>query len=165
MKIADLFLVAFLILQACHPDSTEFPEEETTILAQPPEVCEAILGKPLITSDENASDLSYIFEDLEILVQFKDQESNTIEFSLIQDTAGKERELTHEHQEMIKELLGVKGDSFEGLMSFGKSNIKRFIASTNNQSYLLATKMGKRMKVAPVDSTSLDQLRKYIGIK
>ena len=165
MKIADLFLMAFLILQACHPDNTEPPEEETTILAQPPEVCEAILGKALITSDENASDLSYTFKDLEIRVQFKDQESNTIEFSLIQDTAGKEMELTHEHQEVIKELLGVKEGSVEGLMSFGKSNIKKFIASTNNQPYLLATKMGKRMKVTPVDSASLDQLRKYIGIK
>ncbi|MDB4776694.1 hypothetical protein OAG25_03725 [Akkermansiaceae bacterium] len=128
-------------------------------------MCEAILGKALKTSDENPSDLSYTFEDLEIRVQFKDQESNTIEFSLIQDTAGKERELTHEHQEVIKELLGVKDGSVEGLISLSKSNIKRFIASTNNQPYLLATKMGKRIKVTPVDTKSLEQLQRYIGIK
>ena len=165
MKISILLLTAIFILQACHPNNTAPLEDETTILAQPPEVCEAILGKALITSDANPSDLSYTFEDLEIRVQFKDQESNTIEFSLTQDTAGKEMELTHEHQELIKELLGVKDGSVEGLISFSKSNIKRFIASTNNQPYLLATKMGKRMKVTPVDSASLDQLRKYIGIK
>lgn len=90
---------------------------------------------------------------------------HTIEFSLIQDTTDNEGELTQEHQEMIKDLIGVKDKSVEGLISFSKSNIKRFVAATNNQSYLLATKMGKKMKVVPVNTTSLDQLQKYIGIK
>ncbi|MDA7656734.1 hypothetical protein N8647_00140 [bacterium] len=62
-------------------------------------------------------------------------------------------------------LLGVKDGSVEGLISLSKSNIKRFIASTNNQPYLLATKMGKRIKVTPVDTKSLEQLQRYIGIK
>ncbi|MEN8774425.1 MAG: hypothetical protein ABF379_07150 [Akkermansiaceae bacterium] len=165
MKTSGLLLLALLILQACHPDKLRTPEGETTILAQPPEVCETILGEPIKTSDEEPLTFLYTLKDLEVHVQFKDQESHTIEFSLIQDTTNKEKKLTREHQEMIKELIGVKDESVEGLISFSKSNIKRFVALTNNQPYFLATKIGERMKVVPVKTTSLDQLQKYIGIK
>lgn len=166
-RLLALFFTAFIFLPGCQPkdDQEQKAPPETTILNQTPEVCKTILGEPTQSSQEKASEVHYLFQGLQIIVQYLEQKSVSAEFRVHQGDSSESEKLTEEQLAVIYELVAVQQGSLQGLLSFGQSSAKKFLSSQDNTPHLLAIKDRTQAKVSPLTKEALDSFQKEIGLK
>lgn len=165
--LLSLFFTAFTFLAGCQPkdDLEQKAPLETIILNQTPEVCKTILGEPTLPPQEDASELHYLFQGLQITVHYFEQKSVSAEFRVHRGDSSQSEKLTEDQLAIIYDLVAVQEGSLQGLLSFGQSSAKKFLSSQDNTPYLLAIKDRKEAKVSPLTKEALDSFQQEIGLK